>query len=428
MKPIFNTLEFDGINSLEQGVFITGESVYNAPERDVESVEIAGRSGDYLLDKGRWKNIDVTYTCGCFGEDQDEFAKKIRNFRNLLASRYGYHRLVDSYNPEEYRLGVFKNPVDVDSQSMKRAGEFDVTFNCKPQRYLMSGETEQAITSGEKLYNPTPFDSNPLLAVKGYGTIEFNGYTIELQNETLGDIIPEAGNYMDSSGRYVYTKTFPNNVLNTGDSIIVRDVGCATQIGNFRGEYLFNYPIALPTNTQSEASTEIRNNDVAGMAASAYLITEVSPITFRAGESQTWTNTTNWTDIPVYNSSETQVGTISAQVVTTVNYTATTGNGGVIEISSRATVTSGNNYMGIASEGLSAASAKGESTVSLIGDPTYIDCDLGDAYMIKDGAYVGLNKYIDLGSDLPTLASGNNEITFDNTVTELKITPRFWIL
>jgi phage-related protein len=69
-----------------------------------------------------------------------------------------------------------------------------------------------------------------------------------------------------------------------------------------------------------------------------------------------------------------------------------------------------------------------DSTISRIGDPTYIDCDLGDAYMIKDGTYVGLNKYIDLGSDLPTLASGNNEITFDNTVTELKITPRFWIL
>lgn len=51
----FNSLEFDGVNSLNHGIYITGESVYNAPERDVESLEIAGRNGDYLLDKGRWK-------------------------------------------------------------------------------------------------------------------------------------------------------------------------------------------------------------------------------------------------------------------------------------------------------------------------------------------------------------------------------------
>ena len=429
MKPIFNTLEFDGINSLEQGVFITGESVYNAPERDVESVEIAGRSGDYLLDKGRWKNIDVTYTCGCFGEDQDEFAKKIRNFRNLLASRYGYHRLVDSYNPEEYRLGVFKNPVEVDSQSMKRAGEFDVTFNCKPQRYLMSGETEQAVTSGEKLYNPTPFDSNPLLAVKGYGTIEFNGYTIELRNETLGDITPESGDYRNSSGRYVYTKTFPDNVLNTGDPIIISDIGCAAEFSNFTNQYFFKYPISvLPTNTQTEASTTIKDNSTAGISARARLTTVFSPITLSAGESQTWTNTTNWVNVPVVDQNETQAGTISAQMVTTITYTATAGNGGVVEITYNASITAGSTYMGTTGESGSAGTAKGESSVSLIGDPTYIDCDLGDAYMIKDGTYVGLNKYIDLGSDLPTFASGNNEITFDNTVTELKITPRWWIL
>ena len=70
----------------------------------------------------------------------------------------------------------------------------------------------------------------------------------------------------------------------------------------------------------------------------------------------------------------------------------------------------------------------GNSTVVLADNGVYIDCDLGDAYMIKDGSYTSLNSYIDLGSDLPTLASGQNEITIDDTITELTITPRYWIL
>jgi hypothetical protein len=66
------------------------------------------------------------------------------------------------------------------------------------------------------------------------------------------------------------------------------------------------------------------------------------------------------------------------------------------------------------------------STVPVDGDPTYIDCDMGEAYLVKDGEMVSLNSYIDLGSSLPTLASGENAITFDNTVTQLDVTPRWW--
>ena len=68
----------------------------------------------------------------------------------------------------------------------------------------------------------------------------------------------------------------------------------------------------------------------------------------------------------------------------------------------------------------------GNSTKAVSGVPIYIDCDLGEAYIIIDGEYVSLNHRIDLGSDLPKLGVGENEITFDNTITELKVTPRWW--
>ena len=424
----FNSLEFDGVNSLDHGIYITGESVYNAPERDVESLEIAGRNGDYLLDKGRWKNIDVTYNAGAFGSDQSEFATKIRQFRNLLASRYGYHRLTDTYNPNEYRLGVFKNAVEVEASSYKRAGEFDLVFNCKPQRYLTSGETEMTVTSGQTINNPTLFDSSPLLAVKGYGTIEFNGYTIELRNETLGDI--ELDVNPEDYG-YRWTIPVPNDVLNQGDTITVSGATDAIRVGfDVLDHEYFRYPLANnPTNTKTGVVVNISGNDIAGEAAVLWADIVLPSIQFSAGTSSTWTNVTTFANEPLYNSSLTQIGTITITVTQTATYTATAGNGGTIELTdSISLTTTGSATKNYRTSKLSMGRAVAESTVSLIGDPTYIDCDLGEAYMIKDGSYIGLNAYIDLGSDLPTLGAGNNTVTFSNTVTQLKLTPRWWIL
>ena len=69
-----------------------------------------------------------------------------------------------------------------------------------------------------------------------------------------------------------------------------------------------------------------------------------------------------------------------------------------------------------------------DSTVPILGHPTYIDCDLGECYRIENGSAVSLNGFIDLGSDLPELAPGENTLTFDNTVTSVSLTPRWWIL
>ena len=75
---------------------------------------------------------------------------------------------------------------------------------------------------------------------------------------------------------------------------------------------------------------------------------------------------------------------------------------------------------------LSVPTMYGNSTKAVSGVPIYVDCDLGEAYIIIDGEYVSLNHRIDLGSDLPKLGVGETEVTFDNTITQLKMTPRWW--
>lgn len=177
---IFNSFIFDDINSLDKGVYITGEAVYNAPERIIEMVEVPGRNGAIAIDQGRFANIEITYPAGAYAVTQEEWAGKIEAIRNILCSRYSYKRLEDTYNPEEYRMGLYKAGLEVAAVAYSRAGEFNITFDCKPQRWLKSGEEEQTFTGQAVIENPTDFEARPLLVVTGYGNLTIGERTFTI--------------------------------------------------------------------------------------------------------------------------------------------------------------------------------------------------------------------------------------------------------
>lgn len=151
---IYNGFTFDGVNSKDYGVYITDVKVFGAPARDLEAVSIPGRNGDLLIDHGRYNNIDVVYSAVL--QDKSNYASAIEALRNALASRIGYKRLADDINTGEYRLATFKDGLDV-SQMDKRTGEFEIAFNCKPQRYTLDGETPKVLVQ-----NMTPSSTQTL--------------------------------------------------------------------------------------------------------------------------------------------------------------------------------------------------------------------------------------------------------------------------
>jgi hypothetical protein len=65
-------------------------------------------------------------------------------------------------------------------------------------------------------------------------------------------------------------------------------------------------------------------------------------------------------------------------------------------------------------------------TPSLSNLTKYIDLDVGECYAYQGGQIFSWNNSAILPSDLLTLASGANTVTFDNTVTDLKVVPRWW--
>ncbi len=280
MVGLAHTLTYGGISSSDYGIFISGEGVYNAPERNVELVSVPGRNGDLTIDKGSFANITIEYPCFTFAKSQAEFRRKVNDFKNALMSQVGYQKLADDYHPDDYRMALYINGLEVDPVHMGRAGSFTLQFICKPQRYLISGEDEVTVSDGDVINNPPLFDSQPLLMVKGYGDIEFNGYKIELESGSIGNV-----NLWQSS---VFTKRITNTLTITGSKTFDNSM--------FENGDTFSFDVSHGIDIYDEVSTMTKTNANATNAwtdnndGSIRLATTL-PCTFAVGTSSNVTNT-----------------------------------------------------------------------------------------------------------------------------------------
>ena len=137
---------------------------------------IAGRNGELTIDNGRFKNVTYSYPAFIY----DRFESNVEGFRNYMLNQVGYKRLEDTYHPDEYRMAMVKGAITPKVEDNLSAGQFDITFDCKPQRFLKSGEIPIEITSGTYLNNPTLNASKPHLRVYGYGVIHIGDYNITI--------------------------------------------------------------------------------------------------------------------------------------------------------------------------------------------------------------------------------------------------------
>lgn len=132
-----NQLIYGGINTADYGIGISGGGTYSAPQRDVKRYEVPGRNGDLIVDNGRYKNVTVTYPAFL----AREFVNRIDDFRSALMAKTGYQRIEDTYHPDEYRMGMIAKNFDPETVgAYNNSGTFDLSFYCKPQRFLRSGD------------------------------------------------------------------------------------------------------------------------------------------------------------------------------------------------------------------------------------------------------------------------------------------------
>ena len=167
--------------------------------------------------------------------------------RSILLSPKDYVRIEDDYHPDEYRMGMFLGPLNFTSYYLE-AGATNLAFDCKPQRWLKSGEEPMSflgspytdagsnITSYKlAIANNTYFDSKPLIHFEGKGKIEFTfshpagscRMTLDTPTDEIGDY------YIDSELQDCYKlvdgeKVSANSLLTVDEFPLLRSGITAT--------------------------------------------------------------------------------------------------------------------------------------------------------------------------------------------------------
>lgn len=393
---------FNGETSKKYNTHITGQGVFNAPVRAVEMVNIPNRNGAFALDQGYFENVELTYKASIAADTATEFSQAVSDLRNWLCSKKGYCRLEDEYNPNEYRMAVYKSGLEVEP-FLITSGTFDIVFDCKPQRFLTSGETAVSVANNGTITNPTLFDAKPQLQVKGYGTIGIGGSEIVVENVPVGLINVGNGIVRTGSGNITYSQTLHLSDVLTGDYIYSNGkiVDYKLTITNVAGPYT-----AFSITNVSNCSATVTYTNY-----NAVISVTMKDCTYQKGTSLTEEATVDFSF--------------------THNGTTTTG------ILTIRTVYSGsstlNHYVGCTSYSyigrsfsMNVPDAYADSTKTATGNPLYIDLDIGEAWNEDSGTPLSLNNAVQLPSELPVLPSGATTITYDNTITSFKVLPRWW--
>lgn len=406
---LLNYLEFDGINSLSYGVIISGEGVFDAPKRRAERISVPGRNGDLILDEGVFDNIRVSYPAFIVARNEAEFRERFQAFRSMLLSRASYVKLTDSYHGDEYRMAAYLDGLEVDPKLHNKAGNFTLTFDCKPQRFLKIGEIPVPIESGDTITNPTLFDAKPLVKfnASSSGSITIGDKVVQFYNAPLG-LIPlgiDVGAQYESASDTQQVVTFSGS-YNIGDAFTIEGAKATlTLIAPdvihsivFNGVDLAYNPYESKTSGRISTQTWEEKAETSFVIGTSKTVTKNSSIYITFGGS---TYTVGIRLTIVYS------GGNQIQYRWTIVPNGSGVTYGQIDIKS--------NYSIIC-----------DSTANSLTGDLYMDLDIGEAYRIENGNVVSINNFTNLGGELPTLPPGSTTISYDNAISNVEITPRWW--
>lgn len=205
---------FNGRSSADYGIFVETPPDHSWPEKDYDIVHVPGRNGDLLFDNGSYKNVSREYEIAV-GSRTLRLHEQIDGIFSWLHSASGYARLEDSYEPEHFRLASYREENNLEN-ILNHAGRATIKFDCKPQRFLKSGEQAVTFTGAGTIVNPTEFESLPIIKItknSSSGVLNINGHTLSIAADSSTSLV------IDSEIQNAYSGTLNKNnivTLNTG--------------------------------------------------------------------------------------------------------------------------------------------------------------------------------------------------------------------
>lgn len=213
---------YNGKVSSAYGIEIEAYPDSTAAERIFEKITVPGRNGELIRDTGSYRNVTRAYSVYIHAAPSN-LPTAVRAVAGWLMGGSGYRRLEDNYDPDIYRMAAFSGPVEM-SSFYDTHGRGRLSFDCKPQKYLKSGERLISIAkSGSILHNPG-FMALPLITVygSGAGTLWVGDYPVQVKaltdSLTLDCETQNAYKGTINQNANIYAPVFPS--LSPGNSAI----------------------------------------------------------------------------------------------------------------------------------------------------------------------------------------------------------------
>lgn len=161
-----STFTFNGHSSDEFGIRIQRKPDLNRSGRKFATDSVAGRNGNIYQMQDAWEEVVVSYAIYAGGRENGDAIPAFTDIMEWLNSADDYAVLTDSYDPEHYRLAVFVDAVDVESQ-WYTIGAATIRFRCKPERFIV--QKPITVNDGGTITNKTNHVAKPIITLTGAG-------------------------------------------------------------------------------------------------------------------------------------------------------------------------------------------------------------------------------------------------------------------
>lgn len=151
-------------------------------KRKMTSTPIPGSNREIVEMDYAWEPYDQPFSLFVGDGSENSIQSVLVDVARVLYKE-GWQVLQDDYEPDYYRLAYYEGPFDVENRKT-RVGVFTITFKCRAERFLISGNIEVDVPSGNNIFNPTAFKAKPLIHIEGSGngTVTVNGTTMTFTN------------------------------------------------------------------------------------------------------------------------------------------------------------------------------------------------------------------------------------------------------
>ena len=197
------TFYIDGIDARSAGIQLQAPIEFSEAVPVVEAQTIPGRNGDLIFYTGSYENRSGEAECFCLQQDVE---KAVSSAGRFLMGKKGYRRLETSDDPDHYWMARVENSPQI-AMRLRTISPFEIGFDCKPQRFVKSGENAVVFTESGSLFNQYGQIALPFITLYGQGAGRLTIGDCVVDVKALDGVL-----YLDSDTQNAYNNNGNQNL------------------------------------------------------------------------------------------------------------------------------------------------------------------------------------------------------------------------